>query len=447
MRDQSALLTQGPIAKTLLTFALPLFLGNLFQQMYNTVDSLVVGNFIGSDALAAVASSGHMAFLLIGFLQGVFVGAGVIIARYYGARDAERLRISVHTTAFFALLGGGLLSALGVVFSPVILRLMGTPETVLPNSLTYFRIYFGGLLSVVLYNCVNGILQAVGDSRHPLYYLIFSSLVNVALDLVFVVVFRWGVAGVAVATVISQAASAALGFYHLSRHGGEARVSWRDLRPDWPMLKQILRMGVPSGLQNSIISFANMVVQSHINSFGAMAMAGSGTFLKLEGFAFLPISSFALSITTFIGQNMGACQHERARRGAVFALCAGAIMAELLALLILFNIRPLMMAFGAEPEVVAFGVAQSRIAAPFYFLPAMSHCMAGILRGLGKAVVPMLVMLVCWCLIRVGYLSVALRINHDIRLLYAAYPITWALSAATLLICCLRVRWDVQEPD
>jgi len=387
-----------------------------------------------------------MAFLLIGFLQGVFVGAGVIIARCYGARDSERLRISVRTTTFFALLGGGLLSVLGVVFSPGILRLMGTPESVLPNSLTYFRIYFGGLLSAVLYNYVNSILQAVGDSRHPLYYLIFSSLVNVALDLIFVVVFRWGVAGVEVATVISQAASAALGFYHLSRHGGGARVSWHDLRPDWPMLKQILHIGVPSGLQNSIISFANMVVQSHINSFGAMAMAGSGTFLKLEGFAFLPISSFALSVTTFIGQNMGACQHERAHRGAVFALCSGALMSELLALLILFNIRPLMTAFGAEPEVVAFGVAQSRIAAPFYFLPAMSHCMAGILRGLGKAVVPMLVMLACWCVIRVGYLTVALRFHHDIRLLYAAYPITWALSTAALLFCLRRIRWTAEKP-
>ena len=442
MKDRPTPLTQGPIAKTLAAFALPLFLGNLFQQMYNIADSLVVGNFIGSDALAAVASSGHMVFLLIGFLQGVFVGAGVIIANHCGARDAVRLRAAVHTTVLFALLAGGLLSALGVFFSPAILRLMGTPPSVLPNSLVYFRIYFGGLLSAVLYNCANGILQATGDSRRPLYYLIFSSLANVVLDLIFVVFCRWGVAGVAAATVISQAGSAALAFYHLSRYGGEARVSWRALRPDWTALKQILRMGVPAGMQNSIISFANMVVQSHINSFGAMAVAGSGVFLKLEGFAFLPISSFALSVTTFIGQNAGAGEYERARRGARVALFAGALLAELLSLVSRLLAPRLIGAFNSEPDVVRFGVMQAQIAAPFYFLPALSHCMAGILRGAGRAAAPMLVMLACWCVLRVGYLEVVLRMVHDIRFLYAAYPITWTLSTAVLFFCCRRIKWD-----
>lgn len=442
MKDRTVLLTSGPIGRTVVLFALPLVLGNFFQQMYNTVDSLVVGNFIGSDALAAVASSGHTTFLVIGFLQGVFVGAGVVIARYFGAQNAERVRTSIHTTVSFALLSGLLLSVLGVIFSPWVLRVMGTPESVMPSALTYFRIYFVGLLSAVLYNCANGILQALGDSRHPLYYLIFSSVLNVVLDLIFVIFFGWGVAGVAWATVLSQAASAALGFWHLTRVGEPGRFSVKLLRLDLPMLKSILHMGIPAGMQNSIIAFANMVVQSHINSFGALAVAGSGTFLKLEGFAFIPISSFALSITTFVSQNMGAGQFERAHRGARFALITSAALAEILALMLRFSAPLLIGSFNSDPEVIRFGVLQAMIATPFYFLPALSHCMAGILRGLGKAVVPMIVMLVCWCVIRVTYLEILMPIYHDIRLLYAVYPFTWTLSAASLLLCYRRIRWD-----
>jgi putative MATE family efflux protein len=442
MKDRAMLLTSGPIGRTMVLFAMPLVLGNFFQQMYNTVDSLVVGNFIGSDALAAVASSGHSTFLVIGFLQGVFVGAGVVIARYFGAQNAERVKTSIHTTVSFALLAGLLLSFLGIVFSPWVLRIMGTPESVMPSALVYFRIYFAGLLSAVLYNCANGILQALGDSRHPLYYLIFSSVLNVALDLVFVIAFGWGVAGVAWATVFSQAASAALGFWHLARIGEPGRFSVKLLRLDLPMLKSILHMGIPAGMQNSIIAFANMVVQSHINSFGAMAVAGSGTFLKLEGFAFIPISSFALSITTFVSQNIGAGQYERAHSGARFALITSAVLAEILALVLRFSAPLLIGAFNSSPEVIRFGVLQAMIATPFYFLPALSHCMAGILRGLGRAVVPMIVMLVCWCVIRVTYLEILMPLYHDIRLLYAVYPFTWCLSAASLLLCYRRIRWD-----
>ena len=442
MKKTSPRLTDGPIGRTVILFALPLILGNFFQQMYNTVDSLVVGNFIGSDALAAVASSGHSTFLVIGFLQGVFVGAGVIIARWYGAQNRENVLRSIHTTLCLALSAGLALSVLGVVFSPWVLRVMGTPPSVMPDALVYFRIYFAGLLSAVLYNCVNGILQALGDSRHPLYYLIFSSVVNVFLDLIFVIAFGWGVAGVAWATVVSQAASAALGFRHLMRKDAEYALSLKRLRLDLPLMKSILHMGIPSGLQNSIIAFANMVVQAHINSFGAMAVAGSGTFLKLEGFAFIPISSFALSITTFISQNMGAGEWERARRGARFALLTGAALSETLAMALRFAAPGLIGAFNGTPEVVHFGVMQAMISTPFYFLPALTHCMAGILRGLGKAVVPMAVMLLCWCIIRVTYLEILMPRHHDIRLLYAVYPFTWTLSTAALLWCFRKIRWD-----
>lgn len=434
-------MTQGPIWKKIVLFALPLFFGNLFQQLYNAVDSLVVGNFIGSAALAAVGSSGSLIQLLIGLLQGIFIGAGVVIARYYGARDGEKVRLAIHTTLMFAFLAGLFLTFFGVAFTPSILRLMGTPEDVLPNSIVYFRIYFGGVMALVLYNSASGILQAVGDSRHPLIYLLVSSALNVGLDLLFVVVFHWGVTGVGVATVISQAVSAALGFWHLCRVKQEYRVVPSMIRLDGRMLRQVLHMGVPAGLQNSIISLANIIVQSHINSFGAMAMAGCGSYAKLEGFGFLPIASFALSMTTFIGQNLGAKLYDRARQGARFALVACMVLAEIIAGIIYAFAPQLIAAFSGDPSVIAFGIMQARTITPFYFLLALSHCMAGILRGAGKAVVPMVVMMVCWCVIRIAYLELILSYIPEIQWLFRAYPITWTLSALTLLVYYRKADW------
>ena len=438
---QSTLMTQGTIWKKIVLFALPLFFGNLFQQLYNTLDSLVVGNFIGSEALAAVGSSGSLIQLLIGLLQGVFIGAGVVIARYYGARDKSNVQLAIHTTVMLALLAGIFLTFFGVAFTPSILRLMGTPENVLPNSILYFRIYFGGVLALVLYNSASGILQAVGDSRHPLIYLLVSSALNVALDLLFVVVFHWGVAGVGIATVISQAVSATLGYYHLCHVNQEYRITLSLIRLTPRLLRQILHMGIPSGMQNSIISFANIIVQSHINSFGAMAMAGCGSYAKLEGFGFLPIASFALSMTTFIGQNLGAKLYDRARQGARFALVACLVLAEIIAGTIYIFAPQLISAFNSEPGVIAFGISQARTITPFYFLLAFSHCMAGILRGAGKAIVPMFVMMVCWCIIRITYLELILYFIPDIKWLFRAYPITWTLSAITLMIYYVKADW------
>lgn len=426
---------------TLIRFALPLLLGNLFQQLYNTVDSLVVGNFVGADALAAVSSSGHLIFMTIGLLQGMFIGAGVVIAHFFGAQDMERLRRSIHTTFTFAILAGIALSIFGVVFSPTILGWMGTPPSVLPNSLVYFQIYFSGLLSVVLYNCANGILQAVGDSRHPLYYLIFSSMLNVVLDLAFVIVLKAGVAGVAWATVISQASSATLAIIHLSRVDPTYRLSPRELRIDLPIMRKVLQMGIPSGIQNSIVSFSNVMVQTYINSFGAAAVAGSGTFHKLEGFALMPVGTFALAVTTFVGQNVGAGKYERAHKGVRFALFTSAIGGETLAMALLLACSRLLGAFCDDPEVVAYGMLMGRLTVPFYFFPALTHCMAGVLRGMGRAVVPMVTLMVCWCALRVVWLSVLLRIWHDIRLLYIVYPVSWALSAVVLLICYRKIDW------
>ena len=439
--EKGTKLLEGSIWKGVVAFAIPLFLGNLFQQLYNTVDSLIVGNFLGSDALAAVSSSGSLIFLLVGFFNGIAVGAGVVISKYFGARDYENLKKAVHTDVAFGLVSGLLLTVIGMFLAPQILVLMGTPESVLPNSILYFRIYFAGSLAFVMYNIVMGILQAVGDSRHPLYYLIFSSIVNIVLDLLFVGVLRMGVGSAALATAISQAASALLCFIRLVRTNDIYQVKIREIRFHPAQLRQIISFGLPSGLQNSIISIANIVVQSNINKFGVMAVAGCGVYSKIEGFAFLPITCFAMALTTFIGQNLGARQYDRAKKGAWFGVLCSISIAELIGILIYTAAPILISAFNSDPEVVHYGVMQSRTIALFYCLLAFSHCIAAVLRGSGHASVPMLVMLCVWCLFRVSYITVVVRMIPDIRVIFWAYPLTWSISSVIFLYLFLRGRW------
>ena len=439
------LMTSGPIAGTIVRFAIPVFLGNMFQQLYNAVDSLIVGNFVGRDALAAVSSSASLIFLFTGLVQGIFIGAGVVIARFFGARETGKVQKAVHTTMAFAFSAGFIMTALGIVITPWILRLMGTPDSVLPNSILYFRIYFAGFLAVVVYNAVTGIMQAVGDSRHPLYYLMISSVLNVILDLLFVAVFKWGIAGAGAATVISQVVSAALGLIRLMRSDTEVRVFPHMVRFDGRMLKEIMRIGMPSGLQNSIISLANVVVQSNINAFGAMAMAGCGSYSKVEGFAFLPVASFTMAITTFISQNLGAKQYARARRGAGVGIICCITIAELIGITINLLAPQLVGMFNADPEVISFGVNMARTTTLFYCMMSYSHCMAAVMRGCGRSMVPMIVMLVCWCVIRVTYITVTVHFIPDIRVVYWAYPITWALSTIVYSAYYLKTR-PIRDP-
>ena len=440
--SSKTLLTEGPIWKRMTAFAIPIFLGNLFQQLYNTADSLIVGNFLGSNALAAVSSSGSLIFLLVGFFNGIAIGAGVVIARYFGARQTKDLQKAIHTTIGFGLISGVLLTILGILLAPKILVLMKTPTDVLPNSIRYFRIYFLGSVAFVLYNNFVGILQSVGDSKHPLYYLIFSSLVNICLDLLFVGVFHMGVGAAAAATIISQFVSAFLCLNRLTRKSPEEyRVSLRKIQLNPVMLRQIISNGLPAGIQNSIISLANVVVQSNINKFGQMAMAGCGSYSKVEGFAFLPITCFAMALTTFISQNLGAKEYQRAQKGAVFGVICSLSIAELIGVVIYFFAPQFLAAFNDTPQVIAYGTDQARIDALFYFLLAFSHCMAGILRGAGKSTVPMFVMLICWCIIRVSYITAAVHFIPDIHVIFWAYPLTWTLSSITFLIYFLKSDW------
>ena len=435
------LLTEGSIPVKMLTFALPLFLGNLFQQLYNVADSLIVGNFIGADALAAVSSSGSLIFLMVGFFNGMSVGAGVVTARYFGARDSKSLERSIHTTVAFGIAAGLALMVIGVLGTPLILELMGTPEDVLPSSISYFRTYFLGSVAFVLYNIFVGILQSVGDSKRPLIYLIISTIVNIVLDLLFVGVFKWGVWSAAFATVISQFISALLCLRTLLNTTEEYRVDLKKIRFDMFMLKQIIQNGLPTGLNNSIIAIANVVVQSNINAFGKMAVAGCGAYSKIEGFGFLPINCFTMALTTFISQNLGAKQFDRAKKGARFGILCSVILAEGIGIIIYLLAPQLISIFNSDPAIVEYGVIQARTVTLFYCLLAYSHCLASIFRGAGKSTVPMLVMLVSWCIIRVTYITIIVKFIPVINVIFWAYPLTWSISTVVFTIFYFKSDW------
>lgn len=434
-------MTSGSIGKRMMFFALPLLLGNLFQQLYNTVDSLIVGNFLGSSALAAVSSSGSLIFMLIGFLSGISAGAGVVISQYFGAEDVPNIQRAVHTTVAFGIAAGLLMTIVGILLSPQILAWMGTPESVMPESISYLQIYFSGSLGFVLYNVFVGILQAVGDSRHPLYYLMASSVIKLVLDILFIGFFHTGVGGAALATVISQVFSAILCFVQLLRTKESYQLRLSSIRFDLPMLGRIIRIGLPSGVQNSIIAFANVVVQSYINAFGEMAMAGYGAYTKIEGFAFLPINSFTMAMTTFVGQNLGAGQTERTRKGARFGILVTVVMAELIGVIVMLFAPQLIAAFDSTPAVVQFGVEKARTAALFYCLLAYSHSVASVIRGAGKAVVSMLIMMTFWCVVRVAFLAVSIPFTHSVLMVYAVYPLTWALSSVAFFFYYRQANW------
>ena len=441
MVDSKNLMTEGTIWKKIIFFAMPLFLGNLFQQLYNAADSLIVGNFLGSSALAAVSSSGNLIFLMVGFFNGIAVGAGVIIARYFGAKDYDNMQKAIHTTIAFGLVAGVVLTIVGVLLAPTILEMMGTPENVLPQSISYFQIYFAGSLGLVMYNIFVGILQAIGDSKRPLYYLIVSSIINVVLDLVFIAGFNMGVGSAAVATIIAQFCSAILCLYRLVNTKEVYKVSIKKIGFDKNMLKQIIRYGLPSGIQNSIIAIANVIVQSNINAFGEMAMAGCGAYSRIEGFAFLPITSFTMALTTFVGQNLGANNYKRTRKGAKFGMLCSMAIAQAVGVIIFIGAPLLIAIFNNDSEVVQFGSDRARTSALFYFLLAYSHCISAIMRGAGKPIVPMVVMLLFWCIVRVSFLTIMGNIVNSIDVVYWVYPITWFLSSITFFVYYKKADW------
>lgn len=433
--------TKGNLKKEIIFFAMPLFLGNLFQQLYNAADSLIVGNTLGAQALASVSSSGSLIFMMTGFFNGLATGAGVVISKYIGAKEYDKVKKAIHTDIAFGLVSGLILTIFGVLFTPIILRWMKTPIDIMSGSVTYFRIYSIGIIFCVMYNITMGIMNATGDSTHPLEYLIISSITNIILDLFFIKVLHTGVGGAALATTIGQALSFFLSIRRLIKSNDIYKVNVKEIAFDIPLLKEIIRYGLPSGIQNSVIAIANLVVQSNINTFSSTAVAGSGSYAKIEGFAFIPITSFSMALSTSVSQNLGAKNYSRAKESAKFGIVTCLLLAEIIGVIVFVFSPFLINLFNSDPSVVQIGVKQSHIESLFFFLLALSHAISGVLRGAGKAKIPMIVMLSVWCLLRVTYITIALSISHTIDLVYVAYPLTWSISSIIFVIYLKKSNW------
>lgn len=438
---KKGLMTEGVIWKELLFFSIPLLLGNLFQQLYNTVDSIIVGNFCGKNALAAVGSSNPIINLLVSFFMGLSIGAGVIISRYFGARDQAKLHDAVHTSIALTLAAGLFMTIFGYLASPLVLELVGTPAKVMDNSVLYLQVYFLGILGVMLYNMGSGILRAIGDSKNPLYFLIISSLTNIVLDLLFVVTFDMGIAGAAWATLISQCLSAVLTMILLVRSKAEYRVILKDIKMKKDMLISIIRIGLPSGIQNAIVSFSNVIVQKNINSFGASAMAGCGSYTKIDGFAILPVMSFSMAMTTFVGQNMGAKKYDRVKQGAKTGMIMSCTVTAAIALILFLFAPNILRIFSADKKVLYYGILMMRTVVPGYLFLAISHALSGVIRGAGLTTVPMIVMVCCWCFLRMAWILSMMPIFHDIRVVFWGYTLTWLASAICMYWYYKKAHW------
>ena len=436
-------LTSGSIPGGILAFAIPVFLGQLLQQLYNMVDAWVIGNYADNDAFAAVSSTGTTVFLIIGFFSGIAVGGGVIISRYYGAKDEENVSRAIHTNFLMAIIASILSTIVGLMIAPHMMVWMGTPDSVMPDALLYLRIYFGGISTVIMYNICMSIMRALGDSLHPLYYLLFSSIVNIILDLLLVAhpAFQWGVAGAAIATVISQGLSVILCLARMCRIRNYTRLDFRKLHYYPMIMEQVLRQGLPSGIQNAVITVGNLVIQKNINSFGAFAMSGQGAYSKIEGFVFLPIMSMSMALPTFISQNLGAERYDRARKGAAFGILFGMITAEITGVFIYFFAENALRIFVDTQEALKFGTIHAQTVSLFFFLLAFSHCAAGVMRGCGRSVVPMAGMLLFWCGLRIIYVTVALRFFPVYQTIAWAYPLTWSCSSVLFLVFLLKSDW------
>lgn len=440
-KQVKGLMTEGPIWKNILLFALPLLLGNLFQQLYNAVDSIVVGNYIGSNALASVGSSAPLINLLVGFFSGLATGAGVVISRCFGARNKDGVSRAVHTSMALAFVCGVLLSIVGIVLSPRLLAWMGTPEEVMASSVLYLRIYFMGLLAVLIYNMGSGILRAIGDSKTPLYFLIVSSVLNIILDVVFVTQFKMGIAGVGWATLIAQAVSAVLTLLWLMRVQGDHRLYFHKLRLHGDVLLQVAKIGLPGGMQNAVISFSNLIMQSSINSFGAVAMAGCGSYTKIDGFAILPLMSFSMALTTFTGQNIGAGKIDRVRRAAKTGTLLTLTSTFCISAFLLLFAEQVISIFNSEPEVVYYGVAMMRVLVPGYFFLGITHTLTGIVRGAGATTVPMIIMIFCWCFLRMAWVLGSLAAAHIIQFVFLGYTLTWGISSLLMFFYYKKGDW------
>ena len=434
-KQQDVDMTQGSIVRHLISFALPLLLGNIFQQLYNTVDTWVVGNFASNEAFSAVGSVGPIINVLIGLFMGLSTGAGAVISQFFGARHTDRVQDAVHTAVAMTLALGVVFTFLGLAFTPSMLRLMKMPENVMPEATTYLRIYFAGVMGLLLYNLGSAILRAVGDSRRPFHFLVVSALLNSVLDLVFVVGLKMGVAGVAWATVIAQAVSAVLVMASLLRTRECVRLEIPKLRIHWDVLRKIFRVGIPAALQLAITSFSNVFVQSYINHFGPNFMSGWTAYSKINQIALLPMQSISLAITTFVGQNLGAGLPERAKKGVGVAFALSEATTTILLLPILLFAPQLVGFFNPNGDVIHFGALILRLLCPFFLIYTVHDTLGGALRGAGNGKIPMIITLVCFVAFRQLYLFVmANYICNEAIPIAMSFPVGWIISSTAVLI-------------
>ena len=436
-------MTQGSTTRHLVRFALPLLAGNLFQQLYNMVDTWVVGNFVSNEAFSAVGTVTPIINTLIGFFLGMSSGAGVVISQYYGAHRPEKVREAVHTAMLLTVIMGVVFTGVGIAMTPLMLELMKTPAEVAPDQTAYLTIYFAGIMGLLLYNMGSGILRAVGDSQRPFYFLLVSAGVNTALDLLFVLKFGMGVEGVAYATIIAQAVSAVLTIAVLRGYDGSVKLSLRDLRIHWDMLKKIVAVGIPAALQMAITAFSNVFVQGYINHFGADCMSGWTAYTKIDQLVILPVQSLSLASTTFVGQNLGVGNVERAKGGVRRALYLSFAVTAVLLVPVLTLAPDMTAFFNSKPEVVSYGALLLRLLSPFYFFFCINQIYSGALRGSGNSQVPMFIMLGSFVVFRQVYLYVMAHfISNEIVPIAMGYPAGWFVCSAVTLLYYAHCKFD-----
>ena len=439
--QKTILMTEGVIWRQILLFSIPLILGNLLQQMYNTMDSVIVGNFVGSDALAAVGASSSLLYLLIAFSTGAATGAGVVVAQLYGAGDEKKVQDAVHTALGIAVVLGLILTVVGIVVSPKLLEWMNTPEDIMDQSVEYLRIYFAGVVFNVIYNMAAGILNAVGNSKRSLLYLGIASFLNIGLDIFFIAILKMGVAGAAIATDICQLISSILILGFLVKVPDKYRVTVKKIRVHKHMAKRIIQIGLPSGIQNMVISLSNVLVQTGVNGFGTNAVAGFSAYLKVDGFNILPVMSFSMAATTFTGQNYGAGKMDRVRRGMWVTVAMSMIYTITTGFLLLTFAEPIISIFTSDAKVIAYGVLATKYFCPFYFLLGLMHSLAGTVRGTGKTIPPMVIILLALCVFRIIWVQFAVPSFESIRGIYLVYPLSWFIGAVLMSLYTWKGKW------
>ncbi len=441
-RTRALNMTEGVIWKQLASFAFPMMLTNLLQQLYNTADTLVVGRFVGHTALAAVGGTGTIIFLIVGFFAGLAAGAGVVISQYYGAGNKEKLQDAVHTAIALALVFGVFLGILGYLLTPAMLRLIQTPDDVMADATLYLRISFGGMVCGTVYNLGAGILRAVGDSKRPLYFLMISGLINVILNLILVLVFELGVAGVAIATIVSQLLSSIMILVTLSRTKEAYHFSFKKLRLNPSMLRRIVRLGFPAGIQSMAFSVSNIIIQSQINVFGSDAMAGQSAGQQIVNYVYMPLMALSLTITTFVGQNVGAGKWDRVKQGTrVCMIMSAAVTLFMSALAVIFR-EFLVGLYTTEAGVLPYGMLTVLVSGAAYITYVPTDVLAGVIRGSGNTLIPMIITLTSICLLRIVWLLIAIPIWHSYLVVVLCYPITWAVASICYIIYYFRGKWQ-----